>query len=168
MSTEPQPDSQKNSRSPLPFEPVRRKKLDQKSAIPPSATPKSEPAPERLEQSSDRAQSSHRSKEAAIPKVVSQRMARRMALLCGVPSVLGISTFFASYFLLTRDIVALPNAAVVLVSMGFFGLGVLGLSYGVISASWDEEIPGSSLGWPEFNINLGRLTEAWRSAGKKS
>lgn len=167
MSTEPQPNSQKNSRSPLPFEPTRRKKLDQKPAVPPSAVPKSESA-NRLGQGGDRAQSSRSAKETAIPKAVSQRMARRMALFCGVPSVLGISTFFTSYFLLTRDVVALPNVAVVLVSMGFFGLGVLGLSYGVISASWDEEIPGSSLGWSEFNINLGRLTEAWRSAGKKS
>jgi hypothetical protein len=56
---------------------------------------------------------------------------------------------------------------VVLVSMGFFGLGVLGLSYGVLSASWDEEIPGTKLGWQEFTTNLGRMTSAWRSAGQK-
>jgi len=53
------------------------------------------------------------------------------------------------------------------VSMGFFGLGVLGLSYGVLSASWDEEIPGSKLGWREFTTNWGRMTSAWRSARQK-
>jgi hypothetical protein len=167
MSTEPQPD-QKNSRSSLPFEPARRKKPEKKSAIPPSAIKKSVSAANQSEQNSSRAQNSDRTIETAIPQVVSQRMARRMALFCGIPSTLGISTFFTSYFLVTRDIVALPNTAVLLVSMGCFGLGVLGLSYGVISASWDEEVPGSSLGWSEFNVNLGRLTEAWRSGDKKS
>jgi hypothetical protein len=99
----------------------------------------------------------------AIPEVVSKRMVRRMALLCGVPTVLGIATFFVSYFLVTNLGLKLPNVAVVLVSIGFFGLGVLGLSYGVLSASWDEEIPGTLLGWNEFTTNLGRMTAAWRS-----
>jgi hypothetical protein len=47
--------------------------------------------------------------------------------------------------------------------MGFFGLGVVGLSYGMLSASWDEDQPGSKLGWREFKTNLGRLTAGWRS-----
>lgn len=91
-----------------------------------------------------------------------------MALFCGVPSVLGMTTFVTSYLLVIRDIVELPNIAVVLVSMGFFGLGVLGLSYGVLSASWEEEEAGSALGIKEFGINLKRMTGAWRSQGKKS
>jgi hypothetical protein len=103
----------------------------------------------------------------AIPEVVSKRMVRRMALLCGIPTVLGIATFFVSYFLVTNVGLKLPNVAVVLVSMGFFGLGVLGLSYGVLSASWDEDVPGTKLGWQEFTTNLGRMTSAWRSAGQK-
>jgi hypothetical protein len=52
--------------------------------------------------------------------------------------------------------------------MGFFGLGVLGLTYGVLSASWDEEHPGSTLGWAEFTTNFGRMRETWRSPDKKS
>jgi hypothetical protein len=103
----------------------------------------------------------------AIPDVVSKRMVRRMALLCGVPSVLGIATFFVSYLLVTQVGLKLPNAVVVLVSMGFFGIGVLGLSYGVLSASWDEDVPGTKLGWQEFTTNLGRMTSAWGSAGQK-
>lgn len=90
-----------------------------------------------------------------------------MALLSGIPTALGMSSFFISYFLIKNVGLMLPNVAVVLVSMGFFGLGVLGLSYGVLSASWDEDIPGTVLGWQEFTTNLGRMTSAWRSAGKK-
>ncbi|NEQ22599.1 MAG: DUF3464 family protein, partial [Microcoleus sp. SIO2G3] len=37
----------------------------------------------------------------------------------------------------------------------------------VLSASWDEEIPGTKLGWREFTLNLGRLTSGWRSARQK-
>jgi hypothetical protein len=77
-----------------------------------------------------------------------------------------MSTFVLSYLLVSRDILPLPNYAVVAVSMGFFGLGVLGLSYGVLSASWEEEIPGSLVGWTEFTTNLDRMTSAWRASRK--
>lgn len=93
-------------------------------------------------------------------------MIKRMALFCGIPSFLGMASFLASYFIVVNDLFPLPNSAVVLVSMGFFGLGVLGLSYGVLSASWDEDEPGSRLGLSEFSTNLGRMTAAWRSAKK--
>lgn len=104
----------------------------------------------------------------AIPEVVSSRMMRRMALLSGVPILLGVLTFVGSYFIVVNDLFDLPNTAVLLVSMGCFGLGVLGLSYGVISASWDEETSGSLLGWTEFTTNFQRLVGAWQEARQKS
>ncbi len=104
----------------------------------------------------------------SIPEVVSKRMISRIAVFCGLPTILGISTFFVSYLIVSKGLFDLPNTAVLLVSMGCFGLGVLGLSYGVLSASWDEEISGSILGWEEFNINFGRMREGWRSAKPKS
>ena len=104
----------------------------------------------------------------SIPEVVSQRMISRIAVFCGIPTLLGISTFFVSYLIVSKGLFDLPNTAVLLVSMGCFGLGVLGLSYGVLSASWDEEISGSTLGWEEFNTNFGRMREAWRAAKSKS
>lgn len=147
----------------LPFEPRTKRKKTAK------AKPEKEPVasqPSRTAPKKDKR--ANASKESmAVPEVVSKRMVRRMAMLCGVPSVLGIATFFVSYFLVTQAGVKLPNVAVVLLSMGFFGLGVLGLSYGVLSASWDEDVPGTKLGWQEFTTNLGRMTSAWRSAGQK-
>lgn len=68
-----------------------------------------------------------------------------------------------SYFVVTRDWFPLPNIASLLVSLGFFGLGVLGVSYGALSASWDEQDEGSQLGFQEFKTNLGRMFEAWKS-----
>jgi hypothetical protein len=101
--------------------------------------------------------------EPGIPKAVSDRMVGRVAFFSGIPTVLGMLTFIVSYFIVKQELFKLPNTAVVLVSMGFFGLGVLGLSYGALSASWDEDSPGSILGWQEFALNFGRLRSAWRS-----
>lgn len=151
MSTEP-------SRSRLPFEPRQKRQKNTKTKASP-------PAVETSSKQNQRSSSSNESM--AIPEVVSKRMARRMALLCGIPTFLGIATFFVSYFLIVQVGLKLPNAAVLLVSMGFFGLGVLGLSYGVLSASWDEETPGTIFGWQEFTSNFGKMTSAWRTARNK-
>jgi hypothetical protein len=164
--------SSNRSEQRLPFEP-RTKRKKEKAA-------KSQPAPAASEKNTKvekpasvakatkvEKQTSTSPASMAIPDAVSKRMVRRMALFCGIPSVLGIATFFVSYFLVTQMGIKLPNAAVVLVSMGFFGLGVLGLSYGVLSASWDEDEPGTKFGWQEFKTNFGRMTAAWRSAGQK-
>lgn len=90
-----------------------------------------------------------------------------MLIFCGLPSLLGLITFPVSYFIFSSHLVDLPNVAVLLASLGFFGLGVLGLSYGVLSASWDEGISGSALGWQEFQLNLGRTIDSWKEARAK-
>lgn len=157
MSSEP-------PRKRLPFEPATNRKK----------TPKKPPEPQAsiaLESDSgDKQPKANKTGKQAqsIPEVVSQRMISRIAVFCGIPTILGISTFFVSYLVVTNGLFDLPNTAVLLVSMGCFGLGVLGLSYGVLSASWDEEVSGSTLGWEEFNTNFGRMREAWRAAKPKS
>ncbi|MEM6450143.1 MAG: PAM68 family protein [Cyanobacteria bacterium P01_D01_bin.105] len=108
-------------------------------------------------------QRGRQSDSGAIPKDVSQRMLRRMAILSGSPVFLGVGLFFLSYYLKSREIVDLPPVAVLLVTMGCFGLGVLGLTYGVLSASWDSE-PGSLVGLSEFKLNFGRVMEARRAS----
>ena len=157
--------SDQPSRNPLPFEPSQKRKKKSK----PQAKPVASKAEAKPKAKPDKPRASS-SESMAIPDQVSKRMVRRMALLCGIPTALGILSFVVSYLLVVNLEIKLPNVAVVLVSMGFFGLGVLGLSYGVLSASWEEEIPGTLLGWQEFTTNLGRLTSAWREAreAKKS
>lgn len=149
MSSEPQ-------RSRLPFEPAGNKKKSAKSRTENQATATQE----------EKARPASK-EEMSIPKAVSNRMARRMALFSGIPTALGMLTFIVSYWIVIHQWFNLPNAVVVLVSVGFFGLGVLGLSYGVLSASWEEDEPGSKLGWTEFTTNWGRMTAAWQSAKKK-
>lgn len=101
--------------------------------------------------------------DSGIPEVVSRRMIRRMAVFAGVPTVLGMSSFVIAYLLLTRHIVEFPNVVVLLVSLGFFGLGTVGLTYGVLSASWQEDEAGSLLGLAEFSINFRRLVNGLRN-----
>ncbi|HEY9908793.1 MAG TPA: PAM68 family protein [Thermosynechococcaceae cyanobacterium] len=140
----------------LPFEPAAtRKKASKKVA----------PSARSIDSAQEKAKPTA-SSSTAIPEVVSRRMARRMAYFCGIPTGLGLLTFAACYVVVSQDWLKVPNVIVVLASMGFFGLGVLGLSYGVISASWDEERIGSLHGWEEFSTNFGRLTQAWREAGE--
>lgn len=171
-----------SERKPLPFEPQKNrkktesKKSEQKATKAAAKTAssnsmKATSAPAKAKPSS--AQPARRSAnrqtldETRIPDAVGKRMIRRMAVFCGIPTALGVSTFFASYFIVVNGVFDLPNSAVVLVSMACFGLGVVGLSYGVLSASWEEETPGTLLGIGEFKINLGRMTAAWRDARKQ-
>ncbi len=167
MSAKPKPNENSgkpSKRKAMPFEP--RSTQSEKEVAKPakettaSAKPnRNQPSPKRPAQSS--------TKE-GIPEVVSRRMVKRIALFCGIPTALGMSTFVASYVLVSNDWVNLPNYAVLLVSLGWFGLGVLGVSYGLLSTSWDEEIPGSWLGISEFRTNFGRMKAAWKENSRQS
>lgn len=175
----------------LPFEPKRNRKKTTKGVTPAQTSPSPPPkqvskAPARSSQrplqaatpakatvqnnvsaaDCDRSAASvdGRAPTPRIPDAVSNRMIRRMLIFCGIPTLLGLSTFIGSYLVVSHDWFPLPHVAVVIASMGCFGLGVLGLSYGVLSASWDETVAGSWLGWSEFTTNAGRMVAAWRSA----
>ncbi len=104
-----------------------------------------------------------KSESQGIPDEINRRITRRAALFCGIPTGLGLTTFVVSYILVSKHILDLPTSAVVLLSMLFLGIGVLGLSYGAISASWDEGRVGSWWGYDEFRKNFGHLSEAWKS-----
>ncbi len=144
----------------LPFEPAStRKKTPKKVASTPATGNKDEGTKTPI--------ANAKAQTTAIPEIVSRRMARRMAFFCGIPTALGMLTLIVSYLIITNHIYKLPNTAVLLVNLGFFGLGVLGLSYGALSASWDENRLGGWFGWQEFTTNATRLTESWRAAKQK-
>uniref|UniRef100_A0A832H3Q9 DUF3464 family protein n=1 Tax=Oscillatoriales cyanobacterium SpSt-402 TaxID=2282168 RepID=A0A832H3Q9_9CYAN len=157
--------SRENSsdKSRLPFEPVQNKKKTPKQPAQTLTTKSKEKSanPEKANSFSQRAFT-------GVPEVVSKRMARRMAFFCGIPTSLGMLTFIVSYFVVSQHIFKLPTAVVLLTSLGFFGLGVLGLSYGVLSASWDEGRVGSWFGWSEFRTNWGRAIESWKDARQRA
>jgi hypothetical protein len=169
MSSEP-------PRQRLPFEPTKSRKKANKAQSQPAAqanTPPSSPAPAKSSQTSRQKPDNNKKKksqrptpsaEASIPEAVSQRMVGRMVMFSGIPLLMALSIFVGSYFIVVNEILVLPNTAVLLASLGCFGLSVVGLSYGLFSASWDEEMSGSALGWSEFKLNIGRAWEGWKSA----
>jgi len=97
-----------------------------------------------------------------IPDAVANRMARRIAIATGLPTVAGMGVFIGSYLLVSRHILDISPSATLLASGGCFLLGLVGLSYGVLSASW-EEAPGSFFGSEQIPVNLTRLKASLRA-----
>jgi hypothetical protein len=148
-----------SSRNRLPFEgKSKKKKVEKKSPIGSS------------EQNSPfvASKTKRKGQSGTIPEVVSQRMVKRMALFSGVPTGLGMFSFLAFYWIVSHDWLEIPTYVVFAVSLLLFGLGVLGLSYGVLSTSWEENQQGSWWGWQEFRLNFSRTVTAWRTAKSES
>ena len=91
-----------------------------------------------------------------IPDAVANRMARRIAIGTGIPTVMGMGVFVGSYLLVSRQIMEVPTGVTLAASGACFFLGVLGLSVGVLSASWEDK-PGSLLGTEQIGVNISRL-----------
>lgn len=129
-------------------------KTKQKQNVPKKTTKKVKKTPKRLpNRKAENAQS-------AIPKDVSNRMVKRVALFSGIPSLLAFGVFPVSYYASMKGLVSLPPFVTLVASVICLGLGLGGISYGVLSASWDEGIEGSVIGFKEFKLNLGRLRES--------
>lgn len=97
-----------------------------------------------------------------IPKDVANRMARRVAISTGLPSLMGMGVFVGSYVLVSRGILDIPPGITLVTSGLFFLLGLVGLSYGVLSASWEPQ-PGTLLGIEHIKPNLQRLRSSIRA-----
>ena len=100
-----------------------------------------------------------------IPKYVADRMARRILFTAGIPTILGMSVFVISYFIVTRNIAEIPPSSTIAISALFFLIGLAGLSFGILSASWDKEA-GSLLGIENIPLNIQRAKAAFKPASQ--
>ena len=100
-----------------------------------------------------------------IPKYVADRMAKRIFFTAGIPTLLGMSVFIISYVIVTRNIAEIPPSSTIAISAIFFLLGLGGLSYGILSASWDRA-PGSFLGLENIPLNIQRAKAAFKPASQ--
>ncbi len=98
-----------------------------------------------------------------IPKYVADRMARRIFFTAGIPTILGMSVFVISYIIVTKNIAEIPPSSTIAISALFFLIGLAGLSFGILSASWDKE-PGSLLGIENIPLNIQRAKSAFKPA----
>jgi hypothetical protein len=103
--------------------------------------------------------SSARAREQVIPEAVANRMARRVAFATGIPTLLGMGVFVGSYLLVSHQIVDIAPGLTLTASGTCFLLGLLGLSYGVLSASWEPQ-PGSLLGTEQLRLNVSRIKQS--------
>ena len=103
--------------------------------------------------------------KSGIPKYVADRMAKRIFFTAGIPTILGMSVFVVSYFIVTKNIAEIPPSSTIAISALFFLLGLAGLSFGILSASWDQE-PGSFFGIENIPLNIKRAKDAFKPASQ--
>ena len=103
--------------------------------------------------------------KSGIPKYVANRMARRIAFTTGIPTISGMGVFIGSYFLISKGIAEISPTVTLVSSAMCFLVGLLGLSYGILSASWDFN-PGSFLGFENIKPNINRMKDAFKTSQK--
>jgi len=94
---------------------------------------------------------------AAIPEKVAQRMGKRMLPFVGIPLFGVMGTFVTFWYLATYKDLQFQTGLVATSTIVVLLLGLLGITYSVMSASWDPEREGSLIGLDEFEKNVGNI-----------
>ena len=138
-------------------------KARQTPASPPSTSAAAPSAPRSLGMTPSAADDDDDySSDVTVPEQITDRMLSRMLIFSGGPVAFGILLFPLFYYLKKVADLDVPVWAVYLVQTTIFGGGLLGISYGVISTSWDPKREGSKLGWNEFQANLPLVLDRFR------
>ena len=96
---------------------------------------------------------------AVIPEKVAMRMGKRMLPFVGLPLFGSMITFVLFWYLATYKDIAVPTALVAYATIAILVVGLMGITYSVMSASWDEDREGSTIGWEEFQRNLSSVKD---------
>lgn len=95
---------------------------------------------------------------AVIPEKVAQRMGKRMLSFVGIPLFGSLASFVGFWYMATYQDMEFAPALVATTSFVFLAVSLLGITYSVLSASWDDDREGSGgFGLDEFNKNVGSL-----------
>lgn len=78
----------------------------------------------------------------------------RMITCAALPVALGITLLVVFYYFKAAKGADFPMWMVYVSQNLTFGGGLLGITYGIMSTSWDPTREGSLLGWDEFRANL--------------
>ncbi|KAG6687994.1 hypothetical protein I3842_11G102400, partial [Carya illinoinensis] len=105
--------------------------------------------------------------QGVIPEVVTNRTISRMGFSVGIPLFIGLLFFPFFYHLKVGLEIDVPTWVPFIVSFFFFGSALLGVSYGIVSSSWDPMREGSLLGWNEAQKNWPVFWQSlWGRSGK--
>ena len=102
-----------------------------------------------------------------IPEIVTNRMMSRMAFTVGGPLFVGLLFFPFFYYLKVVLKIDVPTWIPFIVSFIFFGTALAGVSYGIVSASWDPMREGSFWGWNEAQKNWPVFWQSFWGGGSK-
>lgn len=95
----------------------------------------------------------------AVPEIVADRMIKRIAFFFGIPVFGGLAIFVGAFFVSKKyDIVVPPNLIAYATQLPFV-IGLIGITYAIISSSWEMEEEGSALGIKEFKTNFQRIRD---------
>ena len=97
-----------------------------------------------------------------IPEVVANRMLMRVVPFFSLPVLAGLGVFGYFFVAAKKYEISYNPALVAFSTQAPFILALVGISYGILSASWDPETEGSALGFDEFKTNLGNILEGLR------
>jgi len=96
---------------------------------------------------------------ATIPEKVAQRMTKRMIPFVGLPLFTVLATFVGFWYLATYGDLELQPTVVAYSTIAILIASLLGITYSVMSASWDPDVEGSALGVDEFQTNVNNIKE---------
>ncbi|KAJ7532749.1 hypothetical protein O6H91_13G018100 [Diphasiastrum complanatum] len=99
-----------------------------------------------------------------VPEIVTNRMLKRIGFTVGLPVFVGVLSFPVFYYARVVGNVDVPVWIPFATSLFTFGSAGFGITYGVLSTSWDPLREGSLLGWEEAQTNWPNL---WKGAQKK-
>lgn len=102
-----------------------------------------------------------------VPEVVTNRMLKRITFTVGIPFAVGVAFFVLYYYLKAVRKVDVPEWLPLFTSLLTFGSAGAGITYGVLSASWDPAREGSALGWKEARLNWPVFLQTLRGKGDK-
>jgi len=94
---------------------------------------------------------------AVIPEKVAQRMGKRMLPFVGVPLLGGMGAFVGFWYMATYRDVEFQPVLVAGSTIALLATGLIGITYSMMSASWDPEREGSVLGTDEFSRNIDNI-----------
>jgi len=92
-----------------------------------------------------------------MPEVVSQRMLRRVVPFAALPVLATFATFAGFYYANTQLELDLPPQIVAYATQALLLLSFAGITYGVMSTSWDENEEGTLLGWENVGPNIAAM-----------
>jgi hypothetical protein len=99
------------------------------------------------------------SEGAVIPEKVAQRMGKRMLPFVGIPLFGSMTTFVGFWYMAAYRDMEYQPALVAASTIVVLAVGLVGITYSIMSTSWDTDREGSGLGLDEFSKNLGNIKE---------